>query len=96
VKVRWSPRALRDADEAAAYIAEDRPGAAERWLDGLFEAVQRLERFPLSGRIVPLSGAKQCREVLYGSYRIIYRAGRQGVEIVTVMHVRRLLGPQHL
>jgi plasmid stabilization system protein ParE len=96
VRVDWSPRALRDADEAAAYIAGDRPGAAERWLLGLFEAVQRLERFPLSGRIVPVAGVKQRREVLYGTYRIIYRTDDRGVEIITVMHMRRQLLPEHL
>jgi plasmid stabilization system protein ParE len=85
VKVHWSPRAIRDADEAAAYIAGERPAAAERWLTGLFEAVRRLERFPESGRTVPLGG-----------YRIIYRTGKRGVEIVTVMHVRRQLRPEDL
>lgn len=96
MRVHWSPRALRDADEAAGYIAGDRPGVAERWLTGLFDAVRRLEQFPASGRIVPLAGSLERREVLYGSYRIIYRTREQGVEIVTVMHVRRQLRPEDL
>ncbi|HLL47826.1 MAG TPA: type II toxin-antitoxin system RelE/ParE family toxin [Longimicrobiaceae bacterium] len=96
MRVHWSPRAIRDADEAAAYIAGERPAAAERWLTGLFEAVRRLEWFPESGRTVPLPGGPERREVLYRGYRIIYRTGARGVEIVTVMHMRRQLRPEDL
>ena len=57
---------------------------------GLLQAVDRLEVFPESGRIVPEVEDPAVREVLYGAYRIVYelRAGR--VEINTVFRASRL------
>ena len=85
MKIVWSPLAINRAYEAAAYIAQDRPGAALSWLDGLFAATDRLERFPQSGRIVPEVGLPEYREVVYGkTYRIIYRVEGSTVAILTV------------
>lgn len=57
----------------------------------IFEAAERLELFPESGRIVPELNRKEIREVIFGSYRIIYRIRDKLVEILTVYHSARLL-----
>ncbi len=64
MKVIWSPLAIERAAEAAA---------AQRWLEGLFKTVDRLQRFPYSGRVLPEIGLADYREMLYGSYRVIYK-----------------------
>lgn len=46
MKVVWSPLAINRAAEEASFIGEDKPQAAQRWLEGLFTAVDRLETFP--------------------------------------------------
>lgn len=85
MRIVWSPLAIERAYEAAAYIAQDRPGAALLWLEGLFAATDRLERFPQSGRVVPEIGRPEYREVVYGkAYRIIYRVEGSTVAILTV------------
>ena len=43
----------------------------------MFEAVKRLEIFPRSGRIVPEIGQEDIREILFGSYRIVYVVGEE-------------------
>ena len=92
MKIVWSPLAIRRAYEAAAYIAGDRPEAALRWLDGLFEVTDRLERFPESGRIVPEIGLPEFREVVYRkAYRVIYRVEQKRVSILTVRNFAQLL-----
>jgi len=83
VKVVWSPVALRNVDDFAAYIARDKPEAAERWLDDLFD----LGDFPESGRRVPEVGSPHIREVIFKSYRVIYSV-RKKVHVLTVRHVR--------
>ncbi len=56
------------------------------------KAVDRLERFPLSGSIVPELRREEFREILLKKYRIIYRVrSEERVEIVTVHHGARLL-----
>lgn len=51
-----SQLAIDRAEEEAAFIARDKPEAAQRWLEDLFTAVDRLETFPEAGPIVPEIG----------------------------------------
>ena len=53
MKIVWSPLALERVEDIARYIAEDKPDAAVKWVDGLFSTVERLADFPKSGRMVP-------------------------------------------
>ena len=89
MKVLWTRLALRRADEAAAYIASDSPGAAGTWLSGLQTSVRRLEDFPESGRTVADLAREDIRELLYGNYRVIYRVETHSVTVLTIRHVRR-------
>jgi len=89
VRVVWSPLAITRAAEAAGYIAQDRPGAAERWVKNLFDTVRSLSRFPERGRQVPEVGRSDIREILYGEYRVIYRVEARRIAILTVRHGRR-------
>jgi len=83
VKVEWSPLALDRVSDIARYIAEDNPGAAERWVNELFDSVARLADFPESGRVVPEVGVRRIREVIFGAYCVIYSV-KDKVEILTV------------
>lgn len=56
-----------------------------------FESVDRLEMFPLSGRVVPEINKQEIREVIFGNYRIVYRLREDEVEILTVHHGAQLL-----
>lgn len=91
MRVVWSPLAIDRAAEAAAYIAGEKPGAAAKWVDQLFAAVGTLGRMPERGRRVPETDRPELRELLCGSYRVIYRIEPKRVSILTVRHARRLL-----
>ena len=84
MKVIWSPLAIERAYEEARYLAEDKPEAALRWLDKLFESTDRLETFPESGHIVPEIGLPEYRQVIYRAHRVIYRIEPNRVAILTV------------
>lgn len=58
-------------------------------------AVDRLILFPESGRIVPELADPQIREVVQGSYRIVYRLLGQQAHILTVHHSARLFPLEH-
>lgn len=95
MKIIWSPLALERIEEIALYIAEDKPGAAIDWVEGVFEAVERLADFPESGRIVPELGARRIREVVFGAYRIVYSVKDQ-IDILTVRRSNQLLRTSEL
>ena len=96
MKVFWSTLALERVSEIAEYIARDAPDTAERWIDQIFAAAERLEVFPNSGHIVPELNRPDVREVLHKGYRIIYKVKPERVEILTVRHTRQLLDPGEL
>ena len=91
MKVVWSPLALERAIEQAEFIAQDKPKAARRWLDGLFAATVKLASFPNSGRKTPELNDPTFREVQYESFRVLYRIGATQITVLTVRHSRRLL-----
>ena len=55
------------------------------------QAIERLGEFPESGRVVPEVSDETLREVITGSYRIVYRVLDEEVVIVAVHHGARLL-----
>jgi len=63
-KLIWSPSAQLDLKDIAAFIAEDSPSAAHRFVKSLFEVVERLADFPEFGRIVPEFDDPGIREVI--------------------------------
>jgi len=51
--VTWCNAALGDLDDIRRSIAEDAPRSATVVIGRVFHAVERLDLFPLSGRIAP-------------------------------------------
>ena len=95
-QVRWTPQAADDLDAIAEFIGRDSPHFAGFFVANILQTVEQLIDFPESGRIVPEIGNKSIREVIFGSYRIIYRRRSEAVEILTVYHGARLLDPKRL
>ena len=98
MNLEWSPLALERAGEIANYIALDKPSAAEAWVDGLFEAVDRLASHPMSGRKVPEIGIERIREIVYGAYRVVYGIDdrRKKISILTVRRGSEMLRAEEL
>ena len=91
MKILWSPLAVDRVSEIAEYIAQDNPVAAESWINTVFKKVEELKAFPESGRIVPETGNKTIRELVYGNYRIIYRIEEKRLSVLTVRHGKQML-----
>lgn len=89
-RVIWAPQALADLEAIGDFIARETPLYAQMLSDGIFEAVERLEIFPHSGREVPEIGDEAMREILYRGYRILYLVsgaeGSEEVKVLTVFH----------
>ncbi len=55
----------------------------------IFDTTERLQKFPFSGRVIPEIMDSDCREIIYGAYRIMYRIEHEEVWITGVMHGAR-------
>lgn len=78
--------------EIIAFIATDNPPAAERVSRALVRKTRLLVVFPELDRVVPeFMGVETARELVYRSYRIIYRVdhARRQVEVSRFWHGAR-------
>ncbi len=91
MRLIWSPQAVEDVEAIRSYVARDSEHYASLLVERIVAAVDRLEAFPLSGRVVPEVGDESLREIVYRNYRIVYRVKPEAVEIITVFHAARLL-----
>ena len=94
MEVRWTEAALEHVRAIRDFIAADSPFYAERTAERLLGRSEQLADHPRSGRVVPERGDPDVREVIEGSYRIIYQVGPARVEVLAVVHGRRELPPE--
>lgn len=91
LKVHWAERALEQLREIGAYIALEDLEAARTVVTKVQEAVDRLERFPESGRTVPEFSRLPQREVVVPPCRIFYRVEGHSIWIVYVTRSERII-----
>ncbi len=91
--IHYSRESRRDMDTIWAYIAQElqNPSAAKRVVDGIMDAVDRLELFPLMGTPVSVAAGENgdCRFLVKGSYMIFYRCQGTDVYVDRVLYGRR-------
>ncbi len=91
MQVEWTNRALTKVQEQADYISMESMALAGRWVEKLFNTTQKmLSDQPEIGRMVPFLDSKSIREIIIGSYRVIYKvAFEEGyIYILTVRSCR--------
>ncbi len=91
MKIIWSPLAIERAKEIVDYITQDKPSAAEKWIEIVFSKVEVLASSPEIGRIVPEVENPRFREIIYGNYRIVYRIDKKQISILTIRHGAQIL-----
>jgi len=81
----WSPLALARLKEIRAYVAKDKPDAAERLATRIVALVETLKDHPYLGRAGSEPGI---RELAVGGtpYLIFYRARGKRITINTIWH----------
>ena len=91
VRIHWTERAVKNLKHIYDYIAVDSKIYADQFIKRIVRATEKLERFPLIGRVVPELVDLGLREVLFQNYRIVYRPNIEEklVEIIAVVHTSR-------
>lgn len=93
VELIWTEPALSDLDAIADYIALDKPEAARRLVQRIFQHVEQLADFPESGSWPQELSHKRYRQIVEPPCRVFYRYDGERVFILYVMrsemHLRR-------
>ena len=95
MRIVYSPRALRDIDQAVDYVAADNPPAARRLLDHLDNVIDRLAAGELSGPQVRLRSGGRPHRWSLPPYRIYYRRTRTTFTLLRVHHQARRSIEEH-
>ncbi len=77
IPVIITPTALRDLEEIVRFIALDSPDRAQRFGHTLVEKAISIGKFPEMGRVTPELDDPAVREIVHGSYRLIYELRRE-------------------
>ena len=88
MQVKWVRRALRNLEQAHAYIAQDDSAAAARTIFKIQAAVRQLSSFPMMGRVGRAEGTREL-VIANTSYFVVYRLKGSSVEILRVLHASR-------
>jgi toxin ParE1/3/4 len=88
VRVHWSERAQAQLRDIFQYIVRDRPRAASGLLVSLHERVELLVEFPEQGKLWDEGARPDLREILFESYRVVYRVDPGEIFILSVRHTR--------
>jgi len=86
----WTAPAVSDIDGIHEWISRDSEIYADSVLSEIFDSIDRLTLYPESGRMVPELKDEKTRELIVGSYRIIYDKQEDLIRILTILHAARL------
>lgn len=92
IRIRFAESAVTDLEEIRIwYTDQGVPDVGERFISGIFQRVEMLEKHPEMGRIVPEFEQPFLRELIQPPYRIVYRHDSGKVSIVRIWRSERLL-----
>ena len=89
--VVWSDPAVDDLEAAVTFIAKDSEAYARSLAQLAVDAAESLQRFPNRGHRLPDPQLARFRELILGSYRLIYLVEKERVLIVAILHGHRAL-----
>ncbi|HEV7395838.1 MAG TPA: type II toxin-antitoxin system RelE/ParE family toxin [Pyrinomonadaceae bacterium] len=89
MRVLWSDGAVAQLEAIHDYVAQTSPEYARRIVDKLTRRSIQIAAFPFSGRMLPEFEINDARELIEGSYRIIYLVKVDRIEVLAVMHGAR-------
>ena len=92
--VQWTETARADLQGIWDYISRDSVYYANKYTDELLSATDILKDFPGMGRVIPEIGDPNSREIIHGSYRIMYLIEDVNIYITQITHGARNFVPE--
>jgi toxin ParE1/3/4 len=85
LEIEWSALAVARLREIRAYVAQDKPEAAERLAVRIIAVIETLKTHPYLGRVGAVPGT---RELVIGNvpYIVVYRVRSTAISIGTIWH----------
>lgn len=85
-KIIWTQDGIDSLENVITYIAKDSIYYAANFVRNILARIENLMDFPYIGRIVPEYHNSDIREIIYQSYRIVYKVEKKTIFLVLVTH----------
>ena len=95
-RIIWTESALQDLDQIADYISLDKPTAANRFVQRVFDQVEQLASHPKTGSIPNELNGTPYRQLVIPPVRIFYREQDDAVFIIYIMRGERFFRSNEL
>src|SRR5690242_15937242 len=90
--ITFALSAVADLEDIRQWYSEKLvPEVGEQLIREVLSEVERLAKFPESGRIVPEFGVGNLRDLIHPPFRIVYRLEKSKVRVIRVWRSERLL-----
>lgn len=86
MRIRVSKEFRKKLDAQIDYIAKDKPIAARRFKNRLFEEIKKIPGFPYSYRRSIFFDNEDVRDLIYKGYVIVFRIRENTIEIFGFFH----------
>lgn len=97
VQINWTLQSVSELKGIAEHISKDSKQYAKLQVVRIRNRVRILQSLPYAGRIVPETDKQDIRELIEGSYRIIYKIVHDSqIDILTIHHSARDLTRKHI
>ena len=83
--IAWAEPALGDLEAIGTSLARDSEPFARQVMERLLQAVERVVSVPRIGRVVAEIGDERIRELLFKTFRIVYRAEPDRILVLSVL-----------
>ncbi|SEP22494.1 type II toxin-antitoxin system RelE/ParE family toxin [Mucilaginibacter sp. OK283] len=92
VNITITESAYADLLDIETYISQDSEYIARRFINKIFDKIDQLYHYPMSGKFVREINNRSVRELLLNKYRIIYQiVDEKNINIIRIVHGSRLL-----
>jgi plasmid stabilization system protein ParE len=86
MSIAWTEPALTDLEAIHSAIARDSEPFASRVLERLMDSLERAIPVPRLGRVVAELGDERVRELIFQTFRIVYRVDSGRLVVLSVLH----------
>lgn len=84
--IAWSEPALEDVTALRKWLARDSKPLSDSVVETIFNAIETVVPFPRIGRVVSEVGDDTVRELLFRTFRIVYKVTADGIVVLGILY----------
>jgi|GEM_PF-2510645 len=84
--ITWSGPALDDVQALRKWLGRDSKPLSDSVVETIFDAIEKVIPFPRIGRVVAEVGDDTVRELLFRTFRIVYKVTAGGIVVLGILY----------